>query len=202
MSQLNSRQIKALQTKKKILETALNLFSEKGFDNVTVDEIVHSSGIAKGSFYTHFKSKYEIFLEKFKEIDNFYIDFTKSLPEEMSPSKKLLLLAESQMIFLRDYLGKDLVRTLYTNALTPNPHNYFLDKDRSLYKIVNKFAKEGLKKGEFKKNLLPCEITMLITRSMRGSLYDWCIHDNDFDLLIESQKLICTVLEGISEYRS
>jgi AcrR family transcriptional regulator len=195
MSSLTPRQIKAKQTRKKILETALNLFSKKPFDNITVDEIVKLSGTSKGAFYTHFKSKYEIFLEKFKEIDEFYSEFTQSLSEEASTSEKLLHFSKSQMVFLRDCWGKDLFRTLYTNA-SPN-HNYFLDRNRALFKIVNTFANEGQKTGEFKQDLSPDEITTLITRCMRGTLFDWCISDDDFDLVMETQKIIRTILEGL-----
>ena len=106
MKPLTPRQIKAQETKKRILETALELFSQKGFDKVTVDEIVNTSNDSKGAFYVHFQSKYEIFLEKFKEIDEFYATFIKSLPEELSAGDKIFRLTESQMTYLRDGLGK------------------------------------------------------------------------------------------------
>ena len=195
MSDLTPRKIKAKQTRKKILEAALFLFSKKSFDETTVDEIVKLSGTSKGAFYTHFKSKYEIFLEKFKEIDEYYSEFTQSLSEEASASEKLLHFSESQMVYLRDYWGKSLFRTLYTNASPEN--NYFLDKNRALFKIVNKFVNEGQKAGEWKEDLSAEEIATLITRCMRGTLFDWCISDNDFDLTMETRNLIRTILEGL-----
>jgi AcrR family transcriptional regulator len=197
MSSLTPRQIKAKQTKRKILESALNLFSKKAFDNITVDEIVKLSGTSKGAFYTHFKSKYEIFLEKFKEIDDFYGEFTQSLSEELSFSEKLLRLSETQMVYIKNNWGKELFRTLYTNALASN-HNYFLDKNRALFQITNKFVSKGQETGEFKQVLSTDEITMLITRCMRGTLYDWCISD-DFDLVMETQKFIRILLDGLKE---
>jgi AcrR family transcriptional regulator len=88
------RQKKALQTMQLIVEAALDLFSRKGFDFVTVDEIVNVSNTSKGAFYVHFNSKYEIFLEKFKEIDEFYANFTETLPKEISYYEKTLLLTK------------------------------------------------------------------------------------------------------------
>ncbi|HJV44935.1 MAG TPA: TetR/AcrR family transcriptional regulator [Bacillota bacterium] len=197
MSSLTPRQIKAKQTKSKILESAFDLFSKKAFENITVDEIIKRSGTSKGAFYTHFKSKYEIFLEKFKEIDGFYEEFIHSLSEELSYSEKLLRLSEAQMIYIKNNWGKELFRNLYMNALSSN-HNYFLDENRSLYKIINKFVIKGQEIGEFKKGLLADEITMLITRCMRGALYDWCICD-DLDLVMETKKFIRTLIEGLKE---
>jgi AcrR family transcriptional regulator len=199
MSQTTPRQIKSQQTKKRILEVALNLFSIKGFNEVTVDEIVSASNTSKGAFYVHFKSKYEIFIEKFKEIDDFYASFTETIPKDLSNGEKILLLTNSQMCFLRDDLGKDLMRTVYVSALTPNQPKSLSDTDRTLYRIVHSFVKEGQNAGEFAKEIPSIEITMLITRCMRGTLYDWLIFGGDFDLVEETQKFIRTILvENIS----
>jgi AcrR family transcriptional regulator len=195
MSDLTPRQIKAKKTRNKILETALELFSKKSFDDTTVDEIVRLSGTSKGAFYTHFKSKYEIFFEKFKEIDEFYLESVRFLPEELEASEKLKKFSELQMVYLRDCWGKGLFRTLYTNASPTN--NYFLNQNRTLYKIINQFVSDGQKKGELKKELSPEEITIIITRCMRGTLFDWCISNDDFNLLLETQKILRTVLDGI-----
>lgn len=51
---------KSLATKMKILETAGLLFTQKGFENATIQDIIKSSGVSKGAIYHHFKSKEEI----------------------------------------------------------------------------------------------------------------------------------------------
>ena len=45
-------------TVEKILDTAQQLFLEKGYDNTTIQDIVdHLGGLSKGAVYHHFKSK-------------------------------------------------------------------------------------------------------------------------------------------------
>lgn len=200
MESLTPRKIKAEQTRQKILDTALDIFSRKSFDETTVDEIVKQSGTSKGAFYTHFKSKYEIFLEKFKEIDTYYLTFTKSFPENASASEKVLLFAKKQMMYLRDRWGKSLFRTLYTNASPDN--DYFLNKNRALYKIVFQFVSEGQKSGEFTQSHTVEEMTTLITRCMRGTLFDWCISHQQFDLIGETEKLLSTLLTGFRNHEN
>ena len=56
-----TREQQAAETRKRIYQTALKLFEKKGFNNVSVDEIVRKSKSSKGAFYGHFSSKYEIF---------------------------------------------------------------------------------------------------------------------------------------------
>lgn len=48
-------------TKERIWHEALTLFSEHGFDGVSVKEIAHAVGIKDSSLYNHYRSKQEIF---------------------------------------------------------------------------------------------------------------------------------------------
>ena len=59
-----------MNKKDKILEEALKLFLEKGFNETSVDEITKASSISKGSFYTYFKSKEELLETILKELLN------------------------------------------------------------------------------------------------------------------------------------
>ena len=43
------------ETKKRIRSTALRLFEEKSFEEVTINEICKESGITKHTFYYYFK---------------------------------------------------------------------------------------------------------------------------------------------------
>lgn len=50
------------ETRAKILEAALKLFSARGYNKASVDDICKEAGISKGAFYHHFKSKQALFL--------------------------------------------------------------------------------------------------------------------------------------------
>jgi AcrR family transcriptional regulator len=51
--------------KKQIMEKAKELFAEKGYHPVTVDEIAQSCDVAKGTLYLYFDSKTDLFVEIF-----------------------------------------------------------------------------------------------------------------------------------------
>ena len=53
---------KSVQKKKYILEKARAVFSEKGFKNVTMKDIVDACEISRGGLYLYFSSTEEIFL--------------------------------------------------------------------------------------------------------------------------------------------
>lgn len=55
-------------TKKEILEAALELFSVQGFEATSISQIASAVGIRKASLYSHFESKQAILDELVKEV--------------------------------------------------------------------------------------------------------------------------------------
>ena len=59
-------------TKEEIVNTALRLFAQRGFDGVSTGDIARQLGITKGALYRHFESKQAIFdaiLARMTELD-------------------------------------------------------------------------------------------------------------------------------------
>ena len=48
------------ETVEKILDVSMRLFSEKGYEHTTIQDIVDALGMSKGAIYHHFKSKEDI----------------------------------------------------------------------------------------------------------------------------------------------
>lgn len=61
-----------MSTKEKIINEALRLFSNKGYDGVSMREIAAAVGIKGASIYNHFKGKEDIFQGIFDEMTKQY----------------------------------------------------------------------------------------------------------------------------------
>ena len=70
-----TRKDKSNNNKNRIIECALNLINEKGYDNVSVSEITQKAGVSKGAFYIHFKSKEDLIEQ---QITTFYDEYKLS----------------------------------------------------------------------------------------------------------------------------
>ena len=57
---MTRRKQQAIETKQKLLDAADALVKERGFDAVSVDDIVAACGVAKGTFYHHFETKNDL----------------------------------------------------------------------------------------------------------------------------------------------
>ena len=64
-----------MNTKEKIFNVSLDLFSKKGYDSVSLREIAEAVGIKKSSIYSHYSSKEAILMDIFNQ-------FTKSFEIE------------------------------------------------------------------------------------------------------------------------
>lgn len=56
------RERKKAQTRRRIEETAIRLFAERGYDAVTVNEIAEAAGVAKVTLFTYFPTKESLVL--------------------------------------------------------------------------------------------------------------------------------------------
>src|SRR5690349_31363 len=57
---MGRRERKAAQTRLKLFRCALQLFGERGFQNVTVEDITEAADVGKGTFFNYFESKDQV----------------------------------------------------------------------------------------------------------------------------------------------
>ncbi len=74
------------QTKDKIFDTALDLFSKNGYDSVSVRTIASEVGIKESSIYNHYSSKKDILMS----ILNYFEEYFKGNPLDDENIRKLL----------------------------------------------------------------------------------------------------------------
>lgn len=92
-----TRLAKSNENKNKIIEVALKLINEKGFNNVSVSEITKTAGVSKGAFYIHFESKEDL-IEK--QINLFYDDL--KLEGNYSKYEKLNHFLSNSLIHIKN----------------------------------------------------------------------------------------------------
>lgn len=196
---LTSRQLKALETKKSLYESAIKLFAEKGFNNVTIDQIVAEAGTSKGSFYTYFKSKNHVFLEQFRQFDEHYAAIYKSLTKYKTAREKLLNFIKGIYMFEAETGGVDTAKILYTNGFvyTQEEAAIMTDTSRPLYKIVEEIIHEGKEKGEFRNEFSEEQLTIMAIRCISGTYFDWCLYDGSFDIVEDGTRFFSIFLDGM-----
>ncbi|MBO4516349.1 helix-turn-helix transcriptional regulator, partial [bacterium] len=82
-----------MNTKEKIFDVSLDLFSKKGYDSVSLREIAEEVGIKKSSIYSHYPSKEAILMDIFECFTDFfkYDELLNSKDFTLSPDNEILL---------------------------------------------------------------------------------------------------------------
>lgn len=192
---MTMRKQQALATREKIFNTAFRLMTEKGFDNITVDEICSESGVAKGSFYHYFRSKDDIVIETYKIIDQEYSDEVRALPYDMSSIEKILATVGFQAKYATNK-GVAFVRQIYKSQLESGT-DFFISEDRPYFRILREIIEEGMEKGEIRSGLPAIELTRWIISFSRGITYDWCLHSGDYEIVGVMDRAFRIILENI-----
>ena len=171
---LTDRSIRALKTKKKLFQSASKLIEKYGYDNVTIEEICRKADVSVGAFYHYYKSKSDIIVEFFKQIDYYYEE--KVQPELTNDAD------ENINTFFRHYAQFHIEKGFeHTSMIVRIQTDFFLDKTRYMHILLIDLVKAAKKEGVFKKDADIDTIAAFLLVIARGLLFDWCLERGKYD---------------------
>lgn len=157
------------KTKRKIFETSMKLFAEKGYDATSIEEITATVGVAKGTLYYHFSSKEEIFNflieEGMKLLQNSIDIKTAKHANYIDKIKAIVLIQIKIVVKYEDLITILLSQFLGKEARHQRCKQYIYNYINTIEKIV----REGIAVGQIKEGnpkAIASEIYGLICSSL------------------------------------
>jgi len=190
----------AMETRRIIFETAMDLFAEKGYDGVTVDDICEKAGVAKSTFYNLFKSKDQIIVEEFLKIDTYYQEILEKLKKKKkSHIDKMVEFITLTLKYINDQ-GIETIKVTYHSQIGPSlKGSPVASPQRALYQIVEQIITEAQEAGEVRTDMSAASITQNLVRFTRGVIYDWCLQNGGFDLEQAGREYLKLVIDGLRQ---
>lgn len=181
------------ERRKEIIDSAGKLFSTKGYDKCTVNDILDSIGIAKGTFYYYFKSKEEVLDAIIDRVTEIVVARAEDAASnsELSPVTKMLNTILSMRI--ENEVDIDLMEKLH------KPENALMhQKSLSLMvtrvtPILVKIVDEGISQGIFNSDFPTQYMQIFLTSSI--TLLD----DGIFQVKPEDTQMILRALVALLE---
>jgi len=97
------REQKKQRTRKAIVDAAIRLFAEKGFEQTSMDELARAAGVGKGTIYGYFKAKEQIFLAYCEaKIDYAFVALDRKLDENAPLVDQLVAQMMGQITFVTE----------------------------------------------------------------------------------------------------
>ena len=199
MEQKLGRKKQAEQTKKKIFETAVSLIKKKGYSNITISEICKIAGVAKGSFYVHYKSKEDIVRESYYADMGEYIQQKYNIFIESNTTatydERIIYFMNLELEFA-EYAGYEVTCLAYTlnlGACIPGPSKHI--EKRAFSQILYSEIQNNMPQN--RSDLSADEIFYYLESFVRGLMATWCFSNNSFSIVEHGKKYIALAVHSI-----
>lgn len=161
------REQKKQQTRKAIVDAAVKLFTEKGFEQTSMDELARAAGVGKGTIYGYFKAKEEIFLAYCEaELEFAFAALDRKLDEEASLVDQLVAYMMGQITFVT--ANREFGRIFAREMTFPGENTRLRSRELDM-RYLNKLG-EVLGRAQLRGEL-PAESELLLLIAQLHALY-------------------------------
>lgn len=177
-------------TKKHIKDTAYKLFIEKGYSNVTVNDICSACGITKTTFYYHLNSKEDIVLDYYGNLTKNIIKQITVILSEESPYNQFLKIFD---ILLKESIkyGPDFISQMFISNLKEDYGSFNMNDELTNLAVL--LISKAQENGEVKNKNTPLDLYVTAAYAFTGLEVTWCIKNGDFDWETELKKRLNTI---------
>ena len=177
-------------TKMKIARAAWDLFSARGYDETTVEDIIEASHTSRGSFYHYYEGKDALFATMSFLFDDEYQKLAEQMDASMSSFDKLIYLNRGICEVIENRIMVDMLTRMYSTQLVTHGEKHLMDRNRVYYRLLRQIIEEGQRCGEISRRFTVNEIVKAYSMYERGMLYDWCICDAEYSLVAYSGRMM------------
>lgn len=144
------------ETRRLLLEAALELFAEKGFSRASMQDVVTQAGLTKGAFYHHFATKDDVLHIIHDEfIDRALAAQEDAIATHSTPTEQLAVMAYETTLICIEYQKHVMVFFRELHVLDGDVKDEILEKRRRSTAIFEETVRRGVEAGEFDKEIDP-----------------------------------------------
>lgn len=142
------------ERKSEFIYTALELFTEKGYENTSINDILKKMNITKGSFYYNFESKEDLLVQIVDLLTKGIVRVIQKISEqeELSALEKLRKLSYDMIHFRYEHktIYQALIAIQYDEKNILIAKRFFNEIIRQTTTFIAKILEQGIKEKVFK----------------------------------------------------
>ncbi|MEV6113641.1 ScbR family autoregulator-binding transcription factor [Streptomyces sp. NPDC052109] len=190
------KQERAVRTRKQVLDTAAELFAERGYAGTSVVDIAERVGMTKGAVYFHFKNKEAMAVAVVEGNYQLWLDILKEVRAEgLDPRETILqLLDRTTEAFIGEPMVQAATRLQSERSLigAPLPEPYV-----GWLKMLTDLFEEAGEAGQLKEGVSPRAAAHVVVASFYGVQHVSDVLHRRADLIDRWQELRAITLETV-----
>lgn len=208
MQELSRREREKLSRRNEILQAARKVFSLKGYESATLDDIAAEAELSKGAIYLYFNSKADLFLSTFEMGMEQVVSITlesisKNIDDPIAGIKEMI---ERQLTFCEENI--DLFKIMSSEGVKIELHQE-MAKTRDFHqriggimmqssRILANYIESGIHNGIFK-NVPPMDAAFALRSLVQGFAFKWIMEPEDGKLSDKAEFITTLFLEGLKK---
>ena len=190
-------QLQSEHTRQQLLQAARELFSTRGYADVSINEICERAGVTKGAFYHHFSGKDQVYRSLFTAHLDLYLESHYQLPPQAGAAERFLLLAQCTF-HLAQELGREMITQDLVQLLTGRTSNLY-HEERIHTRLLDEAISAGMASHTLRGGLDRNHTIMLYACLMNGFLLKWVSASRgddariDWDALLQAEMALLTL---------
>ena len=198
MNKMTKRAEQARDMKNRIMDVSIKLFGEKGFEEVSINDIAAAAECSTGNIYHYFKNKEEIAMMCITPVDEIYIDEIENDEEfKRLPAAQQLIEFSTRVTVIDS--ESPTMPFVYSLALkNPELRSLWVREDRAFYRIVTDILERMMEDGCVRSSLTVPRLREQVIAIIRGILVHWVINLKSFDIEEETRRAFEIFVRGIA----
>lgn len=167
---ISRRERKKRETRKRILDAAMHLMSDKPYDQVRIEDICTAADVANATFFLHFENKSALVLAFNEDVASKISD--ELLDASLAASEQLKRLLD---VYLREWgAHRHLMRQIVLEFVSQsNATASFNEVSPGLLDLIGKTVFQGQKNGEFLSTIAPETAALALVAAWNAMAISW-----------------------------
>jgi len=187
---LTTRQKQAMESRRKLVDSATELFNRNGYQQTGVQDICAHAGLSVGVFYHYFPSKQELLQAILRSKNE---ELMELIANESRAQTHLEALLEIFGFICRQKMTGSV--ELICSSFAPSPAGGAVP-DEKLVELISSVVRSAQEAGELTKDLPAERIAVDLLIAERGFQLYWCESGGGFDVQEGQREYLKRLLRG------
>ncbi|MDR2523258.1 MAG: TetR/AcrR family transcriptional regulator [Synergistaceae bacterium] len=145
-----SRKNDSEQTVSKILDTAAELFMEKGYEQTTMQNIVDGLGMSKGAIFHHFRSKEDVMDGVIRRVADGIVEHANAIADDPALSVNEKMRDAILSMNVSEGIGGTVIDELHKPSNAQMHQTIMIQTIQTVVPILTKIVEQGINEGIYK----------------------------------------------------